>query len=264
MRKPYIITGASSGIGYALCMRLASLGIPCVAVARNQDKLLGLKGHYPDLINIINADLSKIEGRNKVVEISSEYEAIAGLVNNAASCQPITLLKQLSIESWHQQLNLNVDAPIFLTQSLLSLLQKGSRIINITSGTVKYVAEGIATYAMTKAALDIYTKYLSAELKAHHILVTSAHPGIVKTDMIKTLKNHNNKELEIVQAQERFTNKKLYLEPVLPAKFLSWLLLEAEESLFTGDVVGIYNKEYQHIWHEDELLSPYPEGVVPP
>ncbi len=264
MKEVYVITGASSGIGYELCHYLAKLNKSIVAIARRKDKVDQLKSFAPKLITTIVADLSKQSDRDKVIEHLSAVNKILGLVNNAASCDPVTTLENISLADWHQQININLDAPMFLTQGLLPLFNAGSRIINVTTGATRLVSTGIAAYAMTKAALNSYTKYLSNELQPRGILVTAAHPGIVKTDMVNNMIELADPGLNIITAQRTFQKRNLYLEAGLSAKFLTWLLLEADETIYTGDIIGIYNKKYQPLWHSAEIPSPYPEGIDPP
>ncbi len=250
----YVITGASSGIGYALCCHLASRNKHVIAVARRGANLTTLQNEYPKLIKIVQADLATGAGRDKVTKEVWSLGTIQGLVNNAASNEPISLLQNISLESWRQQLEINVTAPIFLTQGLLPFL-KGGRIINLTTGTTRFIVSGIASYAMTKAAINIFSKYLSDELRTKNILVTAAHPGVVKTAMANNIDTFKHASL--------FQENK-YLDVNICAKFLCWLLLDADDELYTGDVIGIYNQKYQPLWHDEILPSPYPDEIEAP
>lgn len=156
-----------------------------------------------------------------------------------------------------------MDTPVFLTQSLIPLLKDG-RIINLTTETINFVVSGVAGYAMTKAAINVFTKYLSEELRHKKILVMAAHPGIVKTGLVESIIRHNDSSLGISKAQQQFEKENKYLDANLSAKFLCWLLLEAADELYTGDIIGIYNKKYQSLWHDEVIQSPYPDNVAPP
>ncbi len=166
---------------------------------------------------------------------------MSGLVNNAAITGQVDYLENLSLEKWHQQCAINLDAPIFLTQNLIPNLKNGGRIINITTGTTNFVLSGIAGYAITKRHLICFTKYLSAELQVKNIFVTAAHPGIVDTELAKDVPTHPDKNLGIVQAQKKLKAEQKYIDVEISAKFLAWLLLEADSHLYTGDIIGIYN-----------------------
>ena len=260
----YLITGASSGIGFALSSHLAELGKHVIIVARSHEPLLQLKQQYPENILPITADLGTQAGRDQICSRISGLGNIAGLVNNAAAVEPVSLLSEIDIAAWHQQMAINIDAPMFLTQALLPNFSHGSRIINLTTGATNYAPTGIASYAMTKAALNVYTKYLSVELQSQKILVTAAHPGVVKTKMVQDLIDSTKTDLDIYAAQQRFIDENLYLDVETTTRFLSWLLLDAKSDLYVGDIIGIYNEKYHPYWCDKKLPSPYPEGVKAP
>ncbi|MCX7124210.1 MAG: SDR family NAD(P)-dependent oxidoreductase [Gammaproteobacteria bacterium] len=263
MQETYVVTGASSGIGYALCCHLAKQQKHVIAIARRQEQLEELKALYPHSISIIRADLATPQGREHAIQ-SINVAHIAGLVNNAGITGQVDYLEHLSLESWHQQCAINLDAPLFLTQGLLPRLQNGGRIINMTTGTTRFVLSGIAGYAITKSALNTFTKYLSEELKAKNILVTGAHPGIVDTELAAGVSHHANQNLGIAQANKRLKQEGRYINIEISAKFLTWLLLNADASLYTGDIIGIYNQKYQPLWHDQLIPSPYPDHIDPP
>ncbi len=264
MREFFVVTGASSGIGYALCCHLAKCNKAVIAIARRQERLNILKNEHPKLISTIVADLGVQADRDKVVAQIATEGTLLGVVNNAATNEPVSLLEELSLVEWQKQIAINVNAPIFLTQALLPFLHSGSKIINLTTGTINFVVTGIASYAMTKAALNAFTKYLSVELSSSGILVAAAHPGIVKTGLVDSIIKRNNPDFGITKAQKKFEKEDKYLDASLSAKFLAWLLLDADDSLYTGDVIGIYNKQYQPLWCDTEIPSPYPDGIEPP
>lgn len=89
-------------------------------------------------------------------------------------------------------------------------------------------------------------------------------PGIVKTGLIDSIIRHGDPELGIFKAQEEFEKNNKYLDVEIPAKFLCWLLLDADSSLYTGDIIGIYNQKYQSMWHDSLIPSPFPDNIKPP
>ncbi len=115
--KFYIVTGASSGIGYALCSHLAKQNKVVIAIARRQDLLNVLKNEYPALITTITADIATSVGREKVVEQVSRAGQIVGLINNAATNEPVSLLENITAAQWQKQIEINLNAPLFLTQA---------------------------------------------------------------------------------------------------------------------------------------------------
>lgn len=266
MTQLYVVTGASSGIGLALATSLAKKKIKVLAIARSEIKLKELQQQFPDEIYPLVADLSTLEGIGSVLDyVGQNKMEVLGLVNNAGAAAPVAFIQDLDIKEWHQHININLDAPIFLSIGLVPKFVRNGRIVNITTGAAgSAVVEGLAAYAMTKTALNTFTRYLSAELKNREILVAAAHPGTVKTELVKKMVETALPTLEIIRFQEYFEKENKYLDVNLSAKFLSWLLLDAEDDLYTGEIIGIYNKQYQPLWHDKEIPSPYPNGIEPP
>lgn len=263
MTETYIVTGASAGIGRVLCRHLAKRNKNVIAIARRKEHLKKLKNEYPDHIRIIAADLATTEGRKYVLDQISDITNIAGLVNNAASIGQIDYLENFSLEQWHQLCAINLDAPIFLTQTLIPRLTNG-RIINITTVATGLFLTGAAGYGITKSALNTFTKFLSEELRPKNIFVTSAHPGLVDTDFAINALSHTNDDLGFVQIQRNLKKYNKHIDVEISAKFLTWLLLDAENNLYTGDTIGVYNQKYQPLWHNSIIPSPYPDHVVLP
>ena len=115
MKNFYVVTGASSGIGFALCCHLASRQKNVVAIARNEAGLKLLKEKNPDFITTISADLSTQAGRERIAKKMLSLGKVAGLINNAASVDPLSLLQELSIEAWHQLIPITLRRLNFLT-----------------------------------------------------------------------------------------------------------------------------------------------------
>lgn len=82
--------------------------------------------------------------------------------------------------------------------------------------------------------------------------------------MTDSIIRHADTSLGISKVQKQFESENKYLDINLSAKFLCWLLLEAHDELYTGDIIGIYNKKYQLLWHDREIEHPYPNRIAPP
>lgn len=103
-------------------------------------------------------------------------------------------------------------------------------------------------------------------------IVTGASAGIgyaLCRHLAKRNKNvvaiaHSNDDLGFVQIQRSFKKYNKHIDVEISAKFLTWLLLDAENSFYTGDTIGIYNQKYQPLWHDSIIPSPYPDHVVLP
>ena len=186
-----VITGASTGIGYAAALQLAESGHRVFAIARRQSNLDKLQAAGPaGLIYPIAGDLliEKFaeDAMQKIQEISSDIHV---LINNAGALvnRPFD---QLSIYDWQQVYRTNVFAPANLIRALLPLFSKTERchIVNISSmggfqGSAKF--KGLSAYSSSKAALVGITECLAEEFKEKNIAVNCLCLGSVQTEMFK-------------------------------------------------------------------------------
>ncbi len=183
-----IITGTSQGIGFDLAKVLAQRKeVKIIAVSRNIAPLESLKTFEnlkPLALDITNADqyghlLSLIDDFfDKKVNI---------LINNAGSLinKP---MEQLAEADFQNLFDVNVKAPFFLIQNLLSRFVAPSHIVNITSmagyqGSSKF--PGLSLYGASKGALATLTESLAEELKPNNISVNALALGAVDTEMLK-------------------------------------------------------------------------------
>lgn len=256
MKEVYIVAGASAGIGKSLCSQLAKRGKHTIAIARREDKLKQLQAQYPDLITYIVADLSTESDRKHICDnIPSDVE-IVGLINNAATTGEVTTLAKLSIDKWHQALRLNTDGPIFLTQALMPRMQK-ARVMNVvTYLSLKHPMTGTACYSMSKIVITAYSRFLNVEFENTDCEVVAAHPGSIDTELSQSVLDSDD-ELGIKQHYLKSLKNNKLLDLESSGKFLTWLLLDADSSYYTGEVHSVYDKDHQQYWANKEIRSPF-------
>lgn len=187
--KTILITGAGSGIGRACVYRASQSGFEIYATSRTPEKLEQLKTEIPD-ITIIPADISSESGRLHIVNsINTEINYV---IHNAAWLQDPCGFEELELNDFRKSLLTNVEPLIFLTQNLIPYLskeKKQTRILCISSGAAKTAIQGITNYCISKAAALMAAECLKAELTQYNILVNNYFPGVVDTDMQKTLRS---------------------------------------------------------------------------
>jgi NAD(P)-dependent dehydrogenase (short-subunit alcohol dehydrogenase family) len=186
--KHWLVTGASRGIGLELTKQLLQMGERVTAVARNltaASALQRLKEEFASQLVLIEADVTS---DSDIAHVAKALEAapIDFLINNAGILREAEVsLGELSLELVNEQFAVNVLAPLRVTQALLPLLKKSSRpvVANISSkmGSIADTSSGAYGYRMSKAALNMFSKCLAAELP--HGISLSLHPGWVKTEM---------------------------------------------------------------------------------
>lgn len=238
VKKLIIVTGASSGIGRALAYNLASNGHPLLAIGRNEIALQKLKNSNPNLIDVITADIATETGRDKVLNAVAGVESIYALVNNAAIMSPSGFLKDISLQNWRYQMAVNVEAPLFLTTMLLPKLHFG-KVLNLTIYSSFSVTIGLGAYGISKAALNMMTRYFQDEFEKYNISVTGVLPGLVDTDIQKQLPY--SPDIYIKSKIDELRQAGKLLSTIEVASFLTWLLLETTPEQFSSRTWDIKN-----------------------
>ena len=179
--KNTVITGASSGIGLALCKHYKQQGWTVYGTCRTPStelKNLGIK-------IIRDIDVSKPqtirELKSAVMDISLDL-----LINNAGVLRD-EVLADLNFGSIQRQMEVNAYGPLRVTEALQFNLKEHSKIAMITSrmGSISdNTSGGRYGYRMSKAALNIASVSMAHDLAHKNIAVGIFHPGLVGTKMI--------------------------------------------------------------------------------
>jgi NAD(P)-dependent dehydrogenase (short-subunit alcohol dehydrogenase family) len=177
-----LITGASKGLGRALARGLAADGWSLVLDARGADALMataqGLSG-----ATAIPGDVSEDSHRAALADAVRRMGSLDLLVNNASYLGPSPLprLAEYPLDELARVYEVDVIAPLALTQRLLPLLSERGVVVNITSDASVEPYEGWGGYGSAKAALD----HLTAIFAAEHpdLAVYAVDPGDMQTDM---------------------------------------------------------------------------------
>lgn len=188
MSKIAVITGASRGIGYEVCQKLADEGHHTIAVARSKNRLKKLVKTNEQFIHSIPTDLTDEKAVNSLVnKIKSQFQHVDILINNAGALinKPF---KELSLADWRSQIESNLISAVNVTNQLLPLFNKNAHIVNISSmggfqGSAKF--PGLAAYSVSKGALSILTECLAVELADNSIKANALCLGAVQTDMLE-------------------------------------------------------------------------------
>ncbi|MEU6803844.1 SDR family NAD(P)-dependent oxidoreductase [Streptomyces neyagawaensis] len=184
-----VVTGGSRGIGRSIAERLAAEGA-LVAVHYGNDEaaaratvatieeaggqafavraLLGADGDVDTLFAGLRAGWG-----DRPLDI---------LVNNAAFIDYGATIDKATPESYERLFAVNVRAPLFITQRALPLMRDGGRIVNVSSGVTWFATPEIV-YAMSKGALNVFTRSLANSQGSRGITVNTVSPGITDTDM---------------------------------------------------------------------------------
>jgi len=183
--KVAIVTGASSGIGRAIAVRLAQDGaIVVVNYAKNVEKAqqvvsgIQAKGGTAALVQ---ADMSRVtEARRLVADTVARFARLDILVNNAGKFLPKRLIDTTE-EDFDHIMALHAKGPYFAMQEAARVMQAGGRIVNISTEGTSMAFSGATAHLASKGALEQVTKGLALELAPRGITVNSVSPGITDT-----------------------------------------------------------------------------------
>ena len=193
--KTIIVTGASSGIGLTVSKYLAQAGAHVLLLARTKDKLDEVKAEIEaegGKASVFPCDLNDMETIDAVSkEILASVDHIDILINNAG--RSIRRAVHESIDRFHdfeRTMQLNYFGAVRLVLNLLPhmMQRKDGHIINISSIGVLANATRFSAYVASKAALDAFSRCLSAEVHSHKIAITSIYMPLVRTPMIAPTK----------------------------------------------------------------------------
>ena len=183
-----LVTGTSRGIGQAIARELAREGARVLCHARRKSDARALADELGGVA--IVGDLSAEGGVRSVAEqVSAVAPQLQVLVHNAAvNPRPDEKFDEVDREIFGGVLQVNVFAPLFLTQALLGPLRAaGSARVVILSSDAGQFAAGLPgdglSYRVSKAAVNAVSAVAASALRDDGILVNAMHPGWVKTDM---------------------------------------------------------------------------------
>jgi NAD(P)-dependent dehydrogenase (short-subunit alcohol dehydrogenase family) len=185
--KNVLVTGASSGIGAGVAVGLAQRGATVGICARRGDKLAEVlaqvQEHAPESKSWVVdlADLDVLAGFAK--EADDALGGIDVLVNNAGIPKRRTVF-DLTPEVVEDTMRINYFSPVRLTLALRDrLVERGGRIVNISSVAARLSPPAEAAYAATKAALSAWSESMQVDLRDTDVKIHVVYPGIIDTEL---------------------------------------------------------------------------------
>lgn len=186
--KVAIVTGGASGIGRACVERFIREGARVAIIDIDGSGAAELAAGFAGRAVAIRADLADLDAAKATALVSEVEQRLGGvdvLVNNAgiADFQP---LLELAMERFDRTMNINLRAPLMLSQAAARAMVKAGRggaIVNLASVAARISNGGAAAYSASKAAIEQLTKVMALELIPHGIRVNAVGPGTIKTAM---------------------------------------------------------------------------------
>jgi NADP-dependent 3-hydroxy acid dehydrogenase YdfG len=197
--KVAIVTGASSGIGEATAIALASAGATVTIAARRSDRLQSLaeqitaSGGTALPITADVADEAQVQAMVKKTQ--AEYGKVDILINNAG-VMLLGMIDGADTEDWRRMMNINVLGLMYATHAVLPQMktQGEGHIVNISSVAGRVANAGSGVYNASKWAVCAFSEALRKEVYQHNIRVTVVEPGLVATELPHHITNAEAKE----------------------------------------------------------------------
>ncbi|MGO4222808.1 SDR family NAD(P)-dependent oxidoreductase [Lysobacter sp. TAF61] len=206
--KTALVTGASRGIGRASALALAASGARVLLhYGRGQGEaeavasVIRSNGGHAETIG---EDLLAADGATR---LANQVRSVVGdrldiLVANAGMAKA-AIIEDTTIEDFDALFALNVRAPFFLVQHLLSTMGMGSSVVFLSS-LAAHTSVGFPAYAASKGAVETLVKHFAAALGQRGIRVNAIAPGIVDTDMSNFTKTESGRTYALgIQALKR-------------------------------------------------------------
>lgn len=183
MKKLVVITGASSGIGKAIALRLSEQGHPLLLLARRVERLEEMK--LPNTL-CAKVDVTDINSFAQAIKKAEEQFGEAEVLVNNAGTMLLGQIDSQDAQEWKRMFDVNVLGLLNGMQTVLEPMKQRNTgtIVNISSIAGKKTFPNHAAYCGTKFAVHAISENVREEVAAHNVRVTTIAPGAVETELL--------------------------------------------------------------------------------
>ena len=175
-----IVSGASKGLGYAICQRLLTKGQNVFGIARNVSTL-----NFP----AAQCDVADYEQMGNIAKkLKNDSDGISGLIN-AAGIASMNLALTTPEDVTRRIIETNLLGTIYSCQHFAPLMirRKIGKIINFSTIAVALALKGESVYAASKAGVEAFSRVFAREMAPFNITVNCIAPGPINTDLLKNI-----------------------------------------------------------------------------
>ena len=183
--KTILITGATSGIGYATAIAFSKLGANLILCGRREEKLKKLSKEVKVSNTTLQFDVrDKIKVQDSINNLPLKFKKIDVLINNAGNAHGFDSVDKAKIDDWDAMIDSNVKGLMYVTKVIIPFMvkNKSGHIINVGSIAGKEVYPKGSVYCSSKFAVDAFTQGLRIDLLKFGIKVSAINPGLVETE----------------------------------------------------------------------------------
>lgn len=190
--KVIVITGASSGIGFATAKILSEQGAIVSLGARRIERLEALVTEIKANGGQALARQTDVTNREDLAALVHDtvktFGKIDVIVNNAG-VMPLSLIEDLKFDEWDQMINVNIKGVLHGLAAVLPYFkaQKSGQVINVSSLAGHIVAPTSAVYSATKFAVMAISEGFRQEVKPYNIRTTVISPGLTESELSHTI-----------------------------------------------------------------------------
>ena len=234
------VIGGTGVLGGALCHGLAGAGASIAVMGRSSERAdarvaaLRAQGATADAVLLDASDRSSLEAARRKVE---ERLGPADILVNAAGVNSSTPFFEIALDEWHRILDTNLTS-VFLACQVFGRAMvergQGGTIINISSTSSEIPLSRVLTYSVSKAGVNIITRYLAQELAPHHIRVNAIVPGFFPAEQNRRLLSEDR-----VRAILGHTPAARLGEPDELVGTAVWLASERASGFVTGTLIPV-------------------------
>ena len=186
--KVAVITGGSSGMGFATAEQFVSEGAYVYVTGRREEELNAAVAEIGKNIAAVQGDVSNLDDLDRLyAKIAEEKGRVDVVFANAGIGNQMAPLGSITEEQIDRTFNVNVRGLIFTVQKALPLMHEGASIIlNASSSSIKGIGS-LSVYAASKAAVRSLARSWTTDLKGRSIRVNAISPGYTETSIFETL-----------------------------------------------------------------------------
>jgi NAD(P)-dependent dehydrogenase (short-subunit alcohol dehydrogenase family) len=239
-KRTAIVTGGGTGIGRATGLLLAAVGANVVVAGRNESSLEEtvelIKANGGGGGCAVVADVRKESDTRALVEKAvNHFGGLDILVNNAGGTY-LRPLQDLRLDSWENNIALNLNSVFMLTQAALPhLIASRGTVVNVSSSAASGGFRTGSAYSAAKSGVEMFTRVCAAELGEHGIRVNCVAPGMVGSEGARRSWERGGLD---VAAAERIIPLRRVGEPEDIAQAILFLASDVS-SFITGEVLHV-------------------------
>jgi NADP-dependent 3-hydroxy acid dehydrogenase YdfG len=215
--KVALITGASSGIGYATSLTLSRAGARVAVGARRKERLKELEKEITEEVQgaevlVHELDVANRSNCNSFVDAALKKWGTVDILVNNAGLMPLSFFKNNKVDEWEQMIDVNIKGVLYCTSAVIPhmLAKESGHIVNLSSVAGRVVFAGGTVYCATKHAITAFSEGLRIEFSPRSkIRVTCIEPGTVSTELLETITDDSmsrfieaSKKMEVLQSQD--------------------------------------------------------------